>query len=166
MSIVMLFTIWHSQNELGQLDGVLTCLNWYKERLAVQQEDGSDYTRKQSIAFTSVFQVSSPNSSLDHLICRQTPKINVLNTVEATQRPDKLLSQACSCMQKLISGKGSKHIPVQTLSGYVSAEQSSSRRHHWRNLLEYNQKQLKSIWKWDAAYQTQTINYLLYINSI
>jgi len=56
MSIVMLFTIWHSQNELGQLDGVLTCLNWYKERLAVQQEDGSDYTRKQSIAFTSVFQ--------------------------------------------------------------------------------------------------------------
>lgn len=54
MSIVMLFTIWHSQNELGQLDGVLTCQNLYKERLAVQQEDGSDYS-KQSIVFTSAF---------------------------------------------------------------------------------------------------------------
>lgn len=42
----MLFTIWHSQNELGQLDGVLTCQNRYKERLAVQQEDGSDYSKK------------------------------------------------------------------------------------------------------------------------
>lgn len=37
-------------------------------------------------------------------------------------------------------GNESKHLPAQTLSDYASAKQSSSHRHHWRNLLKYNQQ--------------------------